>query len=268
MKVIMDDKYTFEDFGMRVSDGYQTPITPSFSHQHVKIPNRDEIWDFGSQTTESGFYLPIGMKRSDVKTKTDKFNKFVGFILDKYKKPRTIKFSFDFEPEKFVYAKLDTQISILRKLVGQDMEINFLQTDSNRYALSDAYDPEHIPEYDKVLPGDMYANSVSMDWIFRRSYSGFHNYSPFLTTISIKIIGTIKDASITHQQSEVELTLPDMIDGIMLVDTKKSSIILNSVSLLEGSNYNFFEILPGDNGFLFQSKVPNAKVTFEWLHEF
>lgn len=259
---------TLESFRLKELSDHDNPSGWNFDHKLQYIPGRDSPWDFGTERKGSEFEIPCKSFNQDESITQKQINEFNSFAFNMYREPRDIKMWFDYEPDKFIMVQLKQAFGVGRATKLKSLSIPFISLDGKKYALSNQFDPETIPEYDQVVEGDRYANSKSLDLVFRRNYTGFHNYSSFLTHVIFKISGTIKNASITHQQSNIELTLPNMTNGIMLIDTKDASISINGHSLLEGSNYNFFSILPGNNGFLFKSENPKAKVTFEWLHEF
>ncbi|WP_010054078.1 phage tail domain-containing protein [Carnobacterium maltaromaticum] len=57
-------------------------------------------------------------------------------------------------------------------------------------------------------------------------------------------------------------------EAVTVIDSKTYDISVNGNSDLIGSNFNFFELVPGDNSFLFEATNPNLKVEFEWYHKF
>lgn len=268
MQITFDDEKTLADFNMVLLSGYEKSLMPAISGNTTAIPGKVGVWDHGDELGVMKDKYSIACLEQDPLEKEKRFAEFMAYTTDRYRKPRLMKMSFSTEPEKFIYGKVSKSIMPKRYNSGGDFDLEIVNNYGTRYALSSAYDPEQLPEYDKVKKGDRYKNSQSMDWIYRNSYTGFYNYSPYVTTVKFIIKGTIKNASITHLTSNTRLTLPNMVNGMMIVDTKTETIILNAKTILEGSNHNYFEVVPERNGFLFQSDEPSAKVTFDWLHEF
>ncbi len=268
MQITFDDDKTLADFKMVALKGYEKSLMPSISGNTTAIPGKAGAWDHGDELGVMKDKYPIACLEQDPIKREQCFNDFIAYTTNQYRKPRLMKMSFSTEPDKFIYGKVSKSIMPKRYNSGGDFDLDIINNEGTRFALSDAYDPEYVPEYDHVKNGDMYENSQRLDWIYRNSYSGFHNYSMYITSVKFVIRGTIKNASIIHQQTNTELTIPDMTNGMMIVDTKTMSITLNGTGLMTGTNHEFFEINPGNNSFLFKSDKPNAVVEFHWLHEF
>lgn len=259
---------TLTSFGFKETSDHENPSGASYDRKLQYIPGRDSPWDFGIERKGIEFEIPCKSFNKDETITQKQINDFNAFAFDMYREPKRLKMWFDYEPDKFLLVKVKQAFSINRSSKLKSISIPFESDDGKKYALYNEFDPEYIPNYDEVVEGDRYRNDEQMDWFYRNSYTGFHNYSPFITTITFKITGTIKNASIVHQQSGIELTLPNMTNGTMYIDTKEALIKINDISTLAGSNYNFFTIQPGDNGFHFKSDNPRAKVEYEWFHEF
>lgn len=259
---------SLSDFGFRELIDHSNPSSVAFERNLQYIPGRDSPWDFGVNKKGKDFEIPCKIYVSDEEVIENKINEFNAFVFNMHREPREMKMWFDYESDKFIYVQLKQSFEIDRSSRLKYFSLPFTSLNGKKYARSDEYDPKELAEYGKVKDGDFYRNSDRLNWIFRRSYTGFFNYSPYTTSIQINIQGTIKNASVLHQQTGVELTLPNMTNGTMLIDTKQFAIFLGDSDLAMESNLNFFEIVPGNNSFLFKSDSPNAKVILEWFHEF
>lgn len=89
-----------------------------------------------------------------------------------------------------------------------------------------------------------------------------------VTDFIIEISGTVTNPSVTNLVNNQKLTLPSISSGKLIIDGKRFVVIKNDQDILDGSNYNFFHIQPGEVGFLFEGDSPNAAVTYKWLHKF
>lgn len=268
--ITIDDK-RLEDFGLYLEEGQQHPATPYFQHNTMEIAGMPGVWDFGTEIREKRFEFPIatnGIERFEMQRR---INSLVAFLCDEFGKPREIKLVFDYEPDKFYTAKLAEQFVPDMVKPFTRFYLPFIAFDPFKYASANQYDPKENYKYDEQYLYDiglMYDNPKSFKWQYSKHYSGVNNYSSLATHFVIEIQGTVQNGSITNLENNQKLTLPNISNGKLVVDGKRFAIIRNGTAILEGSNYNFFDIQPGEVGFLFEGDNAHATVTYKWLHKF
>src|SRR5699024_523333 len=103
--IILDGK-NISDFGFYVEPGYEDPITPVFEHKTLAIPGRAGLWDFGPEVKEKSFAFPLKMINRFHDDMQSAYNRLVAFLCDDFGKPREIKIIREYEPDKFIMAKL------------------------------------------------------------------------------------------------------------------------------------------------------------------
>ncbi len=268
----MDDSVRLEDFGYRALLDHYHEAIPNVRRKTTAIPGMPGRWDFGSELESKPFEIPIQALSDSSLSLQQKQNELVAFLMDEYGRPRNIKFVFDYEPDKFYTVKIDGAVApVLRAHILSNKTLPFIAHDPFKYASANEYDPDEDYKYDEDYSYDvglMYDNPKSFEWKYERHYSGINNYSPLVTDFIIEIQGTVKNGSITNLNNNEKLTLPNINNGKLIIDGKRFAIIRNGEAILEGSNYNFFHIQPGEVGFLFEGDNPNATVTYKWLHKF
>ena len=263
-----DDKYTPEDFGLIALLDHEHPMTPEFERKTMHVPVRSGQWDFGSEIKAKTFNLPLGLKDIDRIRLQQKLNSFVAFLHDEFGQQREIKMTFDYEPDKFYMVKLASAITPERLINFSRFILPFVADDGYKFATANQYDPELAIYYGQVEPGDYYDNPQSFKWQYERHYSGINNYSSLNADFAIEIVGTVTNPSVTNLNTNQTLTLPSINNGKIVIDGKRFVVIKDGQDILEGSNYNFFHIQPGEVGFLFEGENPSAIVNYRWLHKF
>jgi len=266
--ITMDDKYRFEDFGLYVEEGHDHPATPVFEQKTMHIPGMEGLWDFGTEIKEKPFSFPLATHSRDRMDLQRRLNDFVAFLFDPFGKPREIKIVYDYEPDKFYTVKVSGQFSPERVRPFSRFVLPLVANDPMKYATANEYDPVEDIYYGEVTEDDFYDNPQSFDWIYFKHYSGINNYSPLNTDFNIEISGTVTNPNVTNLVNDKRLTLPSITNGKLVIDGKRFVVIKDGQDILEGSNYNFFFIQPGEVGFLFEGENPDAKVTYKWLHKF
>lgn len=261
-------KVRLEDFGFRALSSHSNQSSGNYDRKLQYIPGRFAPWDFGVQQKGKSMEIPCKSLFKEESELEKAINKFNSFVLDDNKSPKTLKLSYDYEPDKFYYVQLDGPFDPDRTNILKGLSIPFFAGDSNKYAKSDEYDPEHKIIYGQVEKGDYYPNTQSFQWLYNKHYSGIYNYSSYTTKIKIIIVGTVKNGRVKHSQSGKILTFPDITNGRIVLDGNNKTVQRNYVDTLVGSNYNFFDLVVGDNSFTFEGDITNAKVAFEWAHRF
>ncbi len=266
--IVLDGK-RISEFGFDADPMHEDPITPIFEHKLMHIPGRPGAWDFGSEIKERPFSFNLRIHERFHDNMQQAFNELVAFLFDEFGKPREVKVVREYEPDKFITAKV-MEAMIPERLTDEgELLLPFVAVDPYKYASANEYDESY--QYDKEYLYDiglMYDNPESFKWEYERHYSGINNYSSLVADFVIEIQGTVSNGSITNLENNQKLTLPNISNGRLLIDGKRFAIIRNGAAILEGSNYNFFHIQPSEVGFLFEGDNPNATVTYKWLHKF
>lgn len=269
--ITLDDK-KLEEFGYRALMDHYHEAIPEIRSKTMSIPGMPGRWDFGSELGSKRLEIPIQALSDSSSSLQALQNELVAFLMDEFGNPREMNVVFDYEPDKFYTVKIDGAVApVLRAHILKNMTLPFIAHDPFKYAGANKYDPEDNYNYDQDYLYDiglMYDNPKSFKWEYERHYSGINNYSSLVTDFIIEIQGTVSSGSITNLDNNKKLTLPDINNGRLLIDGKRFAIIRNGASILDGSNYNFFHIQPGEVGFLFEGENPSATVTYKWIHKF
>ena len=93
-------------WGLQIQKEHDHPAVPELRRKTMTIPGMDGEWDFGSESGPKPFNFPLGFIEYDKYEKQRRINEFVAFLFDVYGKPREMKLSFDYEPDKFYRVKI------------------------------------------------------------------------------------------------------------------------------------------------------------------
>lgn len=258
---------TFADFGFYPQQSHKKPRSGAISRKTQHIPGRSGEWYFGSEIGSKTYSLNLLAWERD----WDKFEKLSDelntFFFDAEGQPKLIKATWS-SSKRFLYMRLASHITPNVDSIIEEVELNFIADDPHEYAESTAYDPAKPLKYDTGNPygSKSYPNTKSFKWIYSRHYSGIENYSSLNTDIKITIKGTVKSGSVKHLGSGITITMPDITNGTVVIDTEMFNLQLNGKDIIIDGD--FFKLSPGDNGFLFEAETANATVSFEWYHKF
>lgn len=179
-----------------------------------------------------------------------------------------VRISFNDDPDVYYFGMLSEFNSVPEGQLSYSSTFSVSCSDPFKYEPDSKYDPPKPLKYDTGNPygSKSYPNTQSFKWIYSRHYSGLENYSTLDTDIKITIKGTVKGGSVRHLGSGILIKLPDISNGSLVIDTEMMNLQINGRdTLIEG---DFFCLVSGDNGFLFEADIVNATVRFEWYHKF
>lgn len=135
MDILMDDLYTFRDLGLHVKKGHEYPSIPSLTSKAKVIPGRPGAWDFGYEIGPRPFQIPLGFATKDLLKREAILSSINQFFLDARGKPRLIKMCFDYEPDKFILAKLQDGFTPLRTVSKAELTLTFIAYDPYKYSI-------------------------------------------------------------------------------------------------------------------------------------
>jgi predicted phage tail component-like protein len=263
--IILDDTYTFADFGLIELQGHEHPMTPVVEQKTLAIPGRPGLWHFGTENREKQFSVSLGLIEYDKYEKQRKLNAIVAFLHDAYGQPREIKWVYDYEPDKFYTVKLAEQINPERLIHAARFTLAFVAYfpykrfivpsdaiiwDSDVPILSDAIMDTGLTEWTITKPQTLQVinnGSKAIPFTFLLEGSG--------TNVSISANGkTMTLGSFTSKTIEVAENYTVKVDG-----TDNLTI----------SNGVFPELLPGVNQVSIAGSGLNLtiseKITYQYL---
>lgn len=274
MSVTIDGK-TLNELGLAMLKEHQHPAAPSTRDYTVSIPGMAGAYDFGSDLGVRQFTLPLLVKpQPNENALALKVREITKIFFDQYGKPKTVKLTYDYEPDKYYNVRYSGSLDTIRYKTMANIVFPVTAFDPYAYSLSSAYDQKN-QKYDdglKYNTGLMYPNTQGFKWLYTTHYSGVHNYSYYETTLKIIVKGRCKNPKITNLATgkwiQINETFTDADQ--LIIDAKTWTVVKNgTINLLSKYKGDFIQLVEGDNSFLFESEThPSASVNFEWNHLF
>lgn len=122
----LDGKDPAKEWGLIPTVGQSHPLTPDIRTNTIEIPGMEGVWDFGSEWGVRTFTIPFGKVNHDKYTMQQQLRSFVAFLLDPFGRPREIKLTFDYEPDKYYMVKLNDRIDPERLFFTSEFEVSFV----------------------------------------------------------------------------------------------------------------------------------------------
>lgn len=124
-----------EDFGMVALMGHGHQVMPSFENRNKAIAGKFGLWHFGYEVNGKTHKIPIGIIEYDKVELQRKLNELASFLFDQSGGPKLIKLIYDYEPDKFYTARIDSNIVPSRKKSGiTEIELSFISEDPYKYS--------------------------------------------------------------------------------------------------------------------------------------
>lgn len=247
--ITLDDKYRFEDWGLIIEEGHEHPAMPNFERKTIAIPGRAGLWDFGTETREKPFNLPIASLYANKKDQSrlqQKLNDFVAFLFDEFGQPREIKLVYDYEPDKFYTVKISDSFTPERIRPFAKFVLPFVAYDPYKYS-KEEHEEESKWNTDDILWGSTKV-TFEDDYLFghKQLTGDTEIYVDDVDGLAIKPIfeieGSAKNLAFYHM--DYSLKLPDFEDTEWVVDFERYIVYKNGEeSMIE---IDEFFLIPGN----------------------
>lgn len=256
--ITLDGDYRLEDFGIRGYQDHEHPATPEYRHRTMSIPGMSGRWDFGTELGSKPFNLyfkSIGKDRIGLQ---QKLNEFIAFLHDAHGSPRIIKVSFDYEPDKHYYIKVNEPITPERLMESNNYPVGFVANDpykySNTFADNVTWGSEIITfEYHYLLGhvNDFGGGAVKVT-------------SPQTLDISVSGLAVQPIFEIEGNANNLTISangysfkLPNFSNTKWIIDFEKYLVYKNGQETME--EIREFYLMPGDN----QIKIAGSNINID-----
>lgn len=128
----------WEDFSLRVLAEHDNPAQAEFSHKSMHIAGLSGLLDFGSEVEGKSFEINLNQLVRQELDLSQTINALNQFFFDEFKQPRFIKIIFDYEPNKYIWAKVSESFTPNRSTLQKKLTIPFIQFDDNKYSITEA----------------------------------------------------------------------------------------------------------------------------------
>jgi phage-related protein len=240
--IYLDGK-PISDWGLQIQKEHDHPAVGDLRRKTMVIPGMDGEWDFGSELGPKPFRFPLGFIEYDMYEKQRKLNDFVAFLFDSYGKPREMKLSFDYEPDKYYLVKVSNGFTPRRiwGLAFFDLPLIANKPRKNFIVPSD----EIIMDSDSPILSDiMMDTGLNNQLITNPQTFDIINNGTLVIPFSFRMEGSGDNVSISTNGKT--LTLGSFINKTIEV-TDNYVVKVDDISNLTSTNGVFLELLPGVN---------------------
>lgn len=237
------DGYSPDYFGLVFLKDHYHPLTPEMRNKTMVIPGMSGEWDFGSERGPKPFNLPFEMIEYDLFERQRKLNTLVAFLYDAYGKPREIKLTFDYEPDKFYSVKLAEKIDPERLISTARFVISFkAHKPEKKFILKS---DEITWDTDIPIMSDIMWDTGLTDWQITSPQSfEIVNNGQLAIPLTLKIVGS--GTNVTFSANGKTLSLGTFSNKtIEILDN--SVVKFDGVADLTSTNGVFPILLPGVN---------------------
>lgn len=251
------DNIPIEHFGFRVQLEHNHPLVGEVRTKTMLIPGMPGAWDFGTELGPKNFYIPLGIIDYDNLEKQRKLNEFVAFLFDVHGRPREIKLTFNYEPDKYYLVKVAGGFSPER-LIG--------------FAFFTLPLIAHKPHKSFMLPSDeivmdsttpimsdiMWDTGLSNREITSPEKFEIINNGTITIPFSFRMEGSGNNVSLSTSQKA--MTFGSFSNKVIEV-TDNYTVKVDGVTDLTATNGVFLDLLPGVNEITVGGSDLNLKIS-------
>lgn len=268
--ITLDGKH-INEFGLYVRPGEDIAILPTTRDSILTVPGKHGAYDFGAYMEALEIVLPLGFDKTENRAKLqNKIRHFAAFLTDKYGRPRTFELRVNSEPEKWYNVRYTGSLKVERLLTLGFFDLPVTAFDPYAYADNRAYEEPYT--FDESVnyddEGVIFVNPSGFNWTSLRHMSSIYNYSPYVTQLSLRIYGNVKDGKITNLTTGESMELPELNGDVLDINGLTYMVTKNGDNALNDVNGKFITLESGKNDLIFEGETVDATVEFTWLHRF
>ncbi len=239
------DDYTFEDFGYKERFGETNPSTPEIEEKFISIPGRPGRISFGTEIGVKQFKIPLMLIEKSEYERQQRRNNFVAFLFDAYRQPRTFKLIFDYEPDKFYWVKVGSQLTPEMLYQMDQIELTLIANDPTKYSVSKSeeitWENDVIPIYSDIL----WMTGEGVHTVTSPSTIEIVNNGTLAQLASFTISGT--GTNVGFSCNGKSFSLGTFTNTTFEIDGKTYSVKKNGIDVFSALSGDFIELLPGVN---------------------
>ena len=252
-----------ERWGLIPKLGQHHPLTAEIQLNTMSIPGMDGEWDFGSDLKPIPFNLSFRKIEMDKHEMQRKLKEFAVFLCDSYGKPRPVKLTYDYEPDRYYEVKLSKMLNPDRMANVTDIEVPFIAhkphaqfiVPSNKIS----WDSD-VPFYSDILWGmDQTEYKIISPQTINVVYSGTK-----AIRAGFKLQGTGSNVKVSANGKT--MTFGNMNSTTYEVDGETYTIKKNGVDSLVSTE--FIELIHGENKISISGSSLNLTFSEQLTYQF
>lgn len=253
-----------EEFGLLFLKDHYHPATPEMRNRTMTIPGMPGEWDFGSEWGSRPFSLPFALIDYDRYELQRKLRAFVAFLMDAYGKPREIKLSFDYEPDKYYSVKVNGRVDVERAIFSGQLELPLVA--HKPYAKSATTSDKYILDSDISIMADIMLDTGLSNRAITspQSFEVINNGS-----VAIPFSFTVEGSGTNVTLSANGKTLSLGTFSNKTIEIQDNYVIkFDGVADLTSTNGVFLELLPGVNKIIVNGTNLNLTVSESLTYQY
>ncbi len=263
--IVLDGK-RISEFGFDADPMHEDPITPIFEHKLMHIPGRPGAWDFGSEIKERPFSFNLRIHERFHDNMQQAFNELVAFLFDEFGKPREVKVVREYEPDKFITAKV-MEAMIPERLTDEgELLLPFVAVDPYKYS--------------NVFADEVYWGSqiVTFEYHYLLGREGINGSVKITSpqTINVKVDGIAVQPvfeidgtanNLKIESGKYSFTLPNFNNAKWVIDFERYTVTRNGQHQFI-DDINEFYLMPGSNEVKITGSNINMNVKIKFRDKF
>jgi phage-related protein len=244
MTVKLDGK-SLSEFGIDLLTPAVHPAAPQTRDIMVRIPGKHGLYYFGSTLGERNFSFECGLIRElDTAELQRRLREFVAFLLDEYARPREIRLTFEYEPDKYYAVKFVGQITPERFFALGSFTLTFTAFDP--LAKSVVTSDQIVMDSDTPILSDLSMDTgLSERQITAPTTFSIVNNGSVAVRFAYKIIGT--GTAVSLSANGKTFSVGTFNGQTIEVDGENYTVKVGGVNDLTKTSGDFIELLPGVN---------------------
>jgi len=266
MTVKLDGR-PLRDFGIELLSPPIHPATPPTHDITLRVPRKDGLYYYDTRYDERTFTLECGIIRElDVFDLQRRLREFAVFLLNERGKPRDIKLTFDYEPDKYYTVKFRGQISPDRIFALGSFILTLVADDP--YAYSNVSSEE-------VVWGNSDIDFMANYTLGHESVQSVQITAPTTVKCSvagglirptIEIVGTA--TSVQMSANNKSFSLGAFSNATIMIDGASYNVHKDGVSTLALMTGDFIELLNGENTIQIKGNGMNFKLCVKFRDKY
>lgn len=255
------------ELGLYTRPGDIHPLSPDVKNDTVKIPGRHGSIPMQSRLDDRPHDIPLAILEERMDEAQLVGREFVKMLFDEFGMPKVLRLTYEYDPDKFYYVKLDDGISPDRFIGFSDFVCNFISHDPFAYSTvtSDEirWGSEVITfEYHYLLGHDGAGGLVSIN--------GPTDIDLYVDGLAVRPIIEISGSatSMTVTSGKYRLTFPSFSNADWVIDCEKYTVTKDGKNEFDLVDLREFYLLPGDNTVAVSGSGINIEITIKYRDKF
>lgn len=262
----IDGYDTIDTFGLNMYLNHDNPFGGDITNQTSDVPSMDGSYLFRSKIGKKTLKFTLDTTESDEIKRQQLIYKFIAFLYDSFGKPRDVQLIFDYAPDRYVTARLNSEVTP-DMLMGQtSFELTFIACDPYNYLLVNSDDitwgSETITFESSILLGS--GNDKNLSVTENTTYHVFVNGLALRPVITIT--GTATNLVLTN--GDYSIAVGTFTNKTVVIDCAKYRVTKNGVNAFNDVHLRDFYLLNGENNIAISGTGMNFTISISFKDKY